>query len=114
MSNADQGKQRERADKSNIMKEWRKAAKQNKQKENSKEKTEYTQNLVFETETTCDLEAGGEETGDDSILKKETKEAEAMESTACYLKHEPAGEGESQLSILQPQATQGRETQERQ
>ena len=59
--NSDKVKPRERADQSNIMKELRKATKQNKRMENSKEKTEYTQNLVFDsvTETACDLEAGG-------------------------------------------------------
>ena len=59
--NPDKVKPRERADQSNIMKELRKATKQNKRMENSKEKTEYTQNLVFDsvTETACDLEAGG-------------------------------------------------------
>ena len=115
MSNADRGKQRERANKSKIVDEWRKADKQNKQMENSKEKTEDTQNLVIdsETETAYDLEEGGEKTRDDLIPKKETKGAEALKSTACDLKHEPAGEGESQLSILQPRATQGRETQQR-
>ena len=113
--NPDKVKPRERADQSNIMKELRKATKQNKRMENSKEKTEYTQNLVFDsvTETACDLEAGGEKTKDDLILKKETKGAEATENTACDLKHEPAREGGSQLSILQPRATQGRETQQR-
>ena len=56
---------------------------------------------------------GGKKSREDLIPKKETKGAEALKSTVCDLKHEPAGEGESQLSILQLWATQGRETQQR-
>ena len=48
-----------------------------------------------EIETAHDLEEGGEKTRDNLSPKKITREAEAMKSTACDLKHDPAGEGES-------------------
>ena len=83
------------------MDKGRKADKQNKEMQNSKEK-EYTQNLVFglETETAYDLEEGGEKSGEDLSPKKETKEAEGLKSTACDLKHEPAGGGGNPSSAL--------------
>ena len=61
MSTADKGNQRERANKSKTVDEWRKADKQNKQMENAKEKDEYSKNLRIdvETETAYDLEEGG-------------------------------------------------------
>ena len=79
---AEKDKQRERADKANIMKELAKTTTQNKQMEISKEEPEYTSDLVFdsETEASRDLKAGGEETKDDLIPKAETRGAEALES----------------------------------
>ena len=73
MRGADKDKPRERADKSNIMKESGKATKQNKQMENSKDGPEYKLNLVFdsETEASSDPETGGEETKEDLIPKAE-------------------------------------------
>ena len=64
---------------------------------NYKENTEYTQSLVLDSviETAYDLEEGGEKTRDNLRPKKITREGEAMKSTACVLKHDPAGEGES-------------------
>ena len=115
MRGADKDKPRERADKSNIMKESGKATKQNKQMENSKDGPEYKLNLVFdsETEASSDPETGGEETKEDLIPQAETTGAEALESTACEKKHEPAGEARPQLKILQPLAPESRETQQR-
>ena len=79
---AEKDKQRERADKANIMKELAKTTTQKKQMENSKEEPEYTLDLVFDSETEAfrDLEAGGEETKDDLIPKAETRGAKALES----------------------------------
>ena len=43
--------------------------------------------LDSETETSSDLETGGEKTKDDLITQAETRGTEALESTACDLKH---------------------------
>ena len=77
------------------MDEWRKADKQNKQMENSKEKDEHSKTLEIasETETANDLKEGEKKSCKDLSPKKETNGAKSLKSTSCDLKHEPAGGG---------------------